>query len=96
MIDYIKGNNKTFENKINIKLAGPPRPFLNLRQECKSKNKALTRNTMSQDRLNALSVLSIEKKCIQTIPDFNKKVIEHFALEKCRRIDLLFIYYFST
>lgn len=52
--------------------------------------KTFLRNTMSQDRLNALCVLSIEKKIIQTIPDFNKKVIEHFASEKCRRIDLMY------
>lgn len=50
--------------------------------------KSFLRNTMTQDRLNALSVLSIEKKFIHSMPDFNKKVIEHFASNKERRIDL--------
>lgn len=52
------------------------------------KIKSFLRNTMTQDRLNALSVLSIEKKFIHLMPDFNKKVIEHFASNKERRIDL--------
>ncbi|KAJ4947566.1 hypothetical protein JOQ06_009601 [Pogonophryne albipinna] len=38
--------------------------------------KTFLRNTMSQDRLNALAMLSMEKKLIRDIPDFNKKVIE--------------------
>lgn len=53
----------------------------------KTNIKTFLRNAMSQD---ALSVLSIEKIIIQTIPDFNKKVIKHFASEKCRRIDLMY------
>jgi len=62
-----KENNKTFQNKVDIKLAGPPRPFLNLKQECKSKNNAYTVSFKSEiynrkkwlcgcrcERLNAL------------------------------------------
>nr|CAH7739445.1 unnamed protein product [Callosobruchus chinensis] len=33
---------------------------------------------MTEDRLNALAVLSIEKKFVQSIPDFYNKVIEIF------------------
>ncbi|XP_044749776.1 zinc finger MYM-type protein 1-like [Coccinella septempunctata] len=52
--------------------------------------KTFLRSTMSQDRLNALACLSIEQKLIRSIPDFNEKVIDKFALKKDRRIDLVF------
>lgn len=52
--------------------------------------KTFLRNTMSQDRLNALAVLSIEKHYIQCIPDFDNKVIEVFCSKKNRRMDFLF------
>ena len=52
--------------------------------------KTFLRNTMSQDRLNALAVLSIEKHYIQGIPDFDNKVIEVFCSKKNRRMDFLF------
>ncbi|KAI9536407.1 hypothetical protein NQZ68_033666 [Dissostichus eleginoides] len=48
------------------------------------------RNTMSQDRLNALAMLSMEKKLVRDIPDFNKKVIERFATQKERRAKFLY------
>ena len=38
--------------------------------------------TMTDKRLNALGMLSIEKDLIKSIPDFNTKVIERFALLK--------------
>ena len=44
--------------------------------------KTFLRNTMSQDtedRLNALAMLSIEKKLTWDIPEFNRKTIEKFA-----------------
>lgn len=46
--------------------------------------KTFLRNTISTDRLNALSVHSIEKNIYKHFfkTDFNKKVIEHFASEK--------------
>lgn len=52
--------------------------------------KTFLRNTMSEDRLVALSMLSIEKKLIQEISNFNDKVIEKFASKKDRRISLIF------
>jgi hypothetical protein len=46
------------------------------------------RNTMGQFRLSALSMLSIEKTLVKNIPNFNEKVIDHFAELKERTIDL--------
>ena len=52
--------------------------------------KTFLRNTMSQDRLNALAMLSMEKKLVRDIPDFNNKVIERFATQKERRAKFLY------
>ncbi|CAM4638184.1 unnamed protein product [Leuciscus chuanchicus] len=52
--------------------------------------KTFLRNTMTQDRLNALAMLSMEKKLIRDIPDFNKRVIERFATQKERRAKFLY------
>ena len=52
--------------------------------------KTFLRNTMAQDRLNALAMLSMEKNLIQNIPDFNTKVIEKFATQKDRRAKLMY------
>lgn len=49
--------------------------------------KCFLRCTMAQDRLNALAMLSIEKKLLQDIPDFDNKVIEVFACNKNRRME---------
>jgi hypothetical protein len=50
--------------------------------------KMCLRNTMGQDRLNAVSVISIEKD-ISTTEDFNN-VIQKFAEQKIRRAEFLF------
>lgn len=50
--------------------------------------KTLLRNTMGQDRLCALAMLSVEKSLIKNIDNFNELVIDHFADFKERRIDL--------
>lgn len=52
--------------------------------------KTFLRNSMSEERLSALAMLSIEKDLIMDIPDFNTRVIEKFAGLKERRIDFLF------
>ena len=52
--------------------------------------KTFLRNTMSQDRLNALAMLSVEKKLVKTIPDFNQRVIEKFASLKDRRAKFMY------
>ncbi|KAK4886466.1 hypothetical protein RN001_002737 [Aquatica leii] len=50
--------------------------------------KTFLRNTMSQERLCALAMLSMEKSLIENIVNFNELVIDHFANSKDRRIDL--------
>jgi hypothetical protein len=52
--------------------------------------KTFLRSTMTEDRLNALAVLSIEKTFIRSIPDFDNKVIETFSAAKDRRIDFMY------
>lgn len=52
--------------------------------------KTFLRNTMGQERLSALAMLSIERDLIMSIPDFNQKVIDKFAAAKDRRVDFLF------
>ncbi|XP_039294233.1 uncharacterized protein LOC111053061 isoform X2 [Nilaparvata lugens] len=48
------------------------------------------RNSMTEGRLSALAMLSIEKDLIMDIPDFIQKVIDQFAQLKDRRMDFLF------
>nr|CAH7752778.1 unnamed protein product [Callosobruchus chinensis] len=45
---------------------------------------------MTEDRLNALAVLSIEKKFVQSFPVFDNKVIEIFSTKKARRMDFMY------
>nr|CAH7720856.1 unnamed protein product [Callosobruchus chinensis] len=52
--------------------------------------KTFLRSTMTEDRLNALAVLSIEKKFVQSIPDFDNKVIEIFSTKKARRMEIMY------
>nr|CAI5856023.1 unnamed protein product [Callosobruchus analis] len=44
--------------------------------------KTFLRSTMTEDRLNALAVLSTERKFVQSIPDFDNKVIDFFPPRK--------------
>ena len=52
--------------------------------------KSFLRNTMTEKRLNALAMLSIEKEMIKNIENFNSKVIEKFVNMKDRRMDFKF------
>lgn len=55
--------------------------------------KTYLRNSMGNERLSALSTLSIEKDIVgncSKYPHFKDKVIDHFATSKTRRLDLLF------
>lgn len=52
--------------------------------------KTFLRNTMSEERLSALAMLSKEKELIEDIPDFNQRVIDKFAAAKERRMDFLY------
>ncbi|XP_069505521.1 zinc finger MYM-type protein 1-like [Ambystoma mexicanum] len=52
--------------------------------------KTFLRNTMTEDRLNALAMLSMEKQLIQEIPDFNTRTIDKFASLKNRRAQFVY------
>lgn len=52
--------------------------------------KTFLRNTMSEDRLNAVAMLSMEKKLVESIPDFNHRVIDRFASLKERRAKFMY------
>ena len=52
--------------------------------------KTFLRNTMGQERLNALAMLTAEKRLVASIVDFNEQVIDRFAAMKDRRIKLIF------
>lgn len=54
--------------------------------------KSYARNTISQNRLNNLSVIAIEKGFIKSVKDssFFDRIIDHFASVKDRRIDLIY------
>ncbi|XP_031335766.1 zinc finger MYM-type protein 1 isoform X2 [Photinus pyralis] len=55
-----------------------------------SQIKTFLRNSMTEDCLTALSMLSIEKRFIAEIDNFNDKVITKFANRKERGIDLIY------
>ncbi|CAH2012683.1 unnamed protein product [Acanthoscelides obtectus] len=52
--------------------------------------KTFLRNTMKEERLSALGMLSAEKHFVSGIEYFNNKVIENFATKKERRMDLIY------
>ena len=52
--------------------------------------KTFLRNTMTQERLNALAMLSMEKRLVTDMIDFNQRVIERFANLKERRATFLY------
>lgn len=52
--------------------------------------KTYLRSTMSEERLTALGMLSMERNMVKSIPNFNQKVIEKFATYKSRRMELIY------
>ena len=52
--------------------------------------KTFLRSTMTNRRLTALAMLSIEKTMITEMKDFNSSVIDDFASQKSRRIDFVY------
>jgi len=52
--------------------------------------KTFLRSAMSEDRLNALALLSIEKNLVRDSADFNQNVIDKFAQLKKRRANISF------
>ena len=56
----------------------------------KKRIKTFFRNTMLNERLNALAMLSIEKQMISEMKNFNNTLIDVFATSKNRRLELIF------
>ncbi|XP_069683566.1 zinc finger MYM-type protein 1-like [Periplaneta americana] len=54
------------------------------------KIKTFVRNTMGQERLSALAMLSVEKDFIMNLSNFNQRVIDKFSNSKDRQMDFLF------
>lgn len=52
--------------------------------------KSFLRNNMGQERLSALSMISIEKNMIMQMENFNEKVIEKFCNQKNRRMEFIY------
>lgn len=52
--------------------------------------KTFLRSTMSQERLAALAMLSIEKDFLRNIGNFNERVIDKFAEKKDRRMNFMY------
>lgn len=52
--------------------------------------KSYLRNTMTDERPTAMTMLSIEQSMIREIPDFNEQVVEKFISEKNRELDFSF------
>ena len=52
--------------------------------------KTFLRSTMSEERLSALAMLSIEKSLISSTVNFNEQVIDEFARRKERRMEFIY------
>nr|CAH7729660.1 unnamed protein product [Callosobruchus chinensis] len=52
--------------------------------------KSFLRNTMNNDRLNALTMISINRSLVEDIDNFEDKVMEKFICMKDRRADFTF------
>nr|CAH7717463.1 unnamed protein product [Callosobruchus chinensis] len=54
------------------------------------KVKSFLRNTLDNDRLNALAVMSINRSLVEDIDNFEDKAMEKFICMKDRRADFTF------
>ena len=52
--------------------------------------KTFLRNTVGQQRLNALAAISTEKNFFNSHPNLKELVIESFIRDKARRMDIIF------
>jgi len=52
--------------------------------------KTFLRSTLNTERLNALAVLSMEKKFLSSHPEIREKIINLFVQSKTRRMDFVF------
>lgn len=96
LMDFIRDNNlcATFSECVKLLKVLLTMPMSTAEAErCFStlkRVKTFLRNTMSQDRLSALAMLSIEREFVMKISDFNAKVIDKFARCKERRAEFLY------
>ena len=96
LLDFIVDNNleKTFSESTKLLKLVLTVPMTSVEAErCFStlkRIKTFLRNSMCEERLTALAMLSIEKDLIMEMPDFNQRVIDKFAAMKDRRMDFLF------
>ena len=96
LLDFILNNNleKTFSETTKLLKLILTVPMTSVEAErCFStlkRIKTFVRNSMCEERLTALAMLSIEKDLIMEMPDFNQRVIDKFAAKKERRMDFLF------
>lgn len=68
--------------------AGVERSF-----SCLKRIKSFTRNTMGQERLKSLAVMSIERRMLKSLqqdPQWYEQVIDKFATQTSRRLDYFF------
>ena len=96
LLNFIEENNLTSVFKevlILLKIvittpmttAKPERCFSTLKRL-----KTFLRNTMKNDRLNALAMLSINKELVKEMKDFDDRVLEKFVNLKERRMDFVY------
>lgn len=52
--------------------------------------KSFLRNTINEDRLNALAMISINRELMHDIPNFDEKVLEHFISQEGRSPDFVY------
>lgn len=52
--------------------------------------KSFMRSTMTNDRLNALAMMSISRDIVDRIADFDERVLEKFVTMKERRMDFIY------
>ncbi|XP_061457100.1 zinc finger MYM-type protein 1-like [Rhineura floridana] len=82
-----------FEEAVKLMkiLTTTPMPMTEAQRASSSLQKVKTflRNTVVEDQLSALAMLSLEKQMIPDIPDFNSRTIEVFANLKERQADFL-------
>ena len=96
LLDMINNNNlqAVFSNTIKLLKILITTPMTTSEAErCFStlkRIKTFLRSTMTNERLSALAMLSIENKMIEEMKDFNETVINHFTTSKNRRTDFIF------
>ena len=96
LLDFIIENNieSVFEEMVKLIKILLTIPMITSEAErCHStleRIKTFLRTAMNRDRLNALAIISVEKKFISCIPSFNDRVIDAFSQNKNRQMDFIY------